>query len=43
MRKENPHEGCCNRHSCNHDLGNCCYISRRECINDKPDFINLQK
>lgn len=44
MEKENVHDGCCNRNSCNQDLEKCCYMVRREClIGEKPSFIDLQK
>lgn len=41
MNKENPHDGCCNRHHCNHDLNNCCYLTRRN--RDMVNFIDLKK
>ena len=44
VKKCNPHEGCCNRHTCTKDLEKCCYMVRRECIiGENPNFIDLKK
>lgn len=36
MKKEEFCDGCCYRHTCNHDLEKCCYLVKRECLIKEP-------